>query len=131
MALRQIARGGISIDASLTRQLLLDETASSDQDPTPRELEVLRLIADGQRDRDVARDLKISERTVHYHVSNLAAKLGARGRVDLVRRAWDKGWIGSERIWNSDSEAQPERSTEPERLHRQRARPPEAGTCQN
>ena len=131
VALRQVARGGTSIDASLTRQLLRDETASSDQDPTPRELEVLRLIADGQRDRDVARHVKISDRTVHYHVSNLTAKLAAKGRVDLVRRAWDRGWIGPEKIWNSDSGAQPERATEPERLHRQRARPPETGPCHN
>lgn len=67
---------------------------------------MLRLIAHGQRDVDVARHLKITSRTVRFHVSNLAAKLGANGRVDLVRRAWEKGWIRRETTWESESAGQ-------------------------
>ncbi|HEX2904473.1 MAG TPA: AAA family ATPase [Jatrophihabitans sp.] len=51
---------------------------------TPREREVLGLIADGRTNRQIARSLYISEKTVSVHVSNLLAKLGAAGRTEAV-----------------------------------------------
>jgi DNA-binding NarL/FixJ family response regulator len=54
---------------------------------TRRELEVLRLVADGQTDRDIARVLVLSSRTVEMHVANGLAKLGCRSRAEAVRRA--------------------------------------------
>ncbi|WP_372789982.1 LuxR C-terminal-related transcriptional regulator [Paraconexibacter sp.] len=54
---------------------------------TPREQEVLRLIADGATDREVARALVLSEHTVHRHASNILAKLGARSRSAAVAEA--------------------------------------------
>lgn len=52
---------------------------------TPREIEVIRLIAQGYTNRQAAEELDLSMRTVEYHRGNLMAKLGLQGRVELVR----------------------------------------------
>jgi ATP/maltotriose-dependent transcriptional regulator MalT len=54
---------------------------------TSRELEVLGLIAEGMRDRDIAAALTLSEHTVHRHVSNIHAKLGCSTRAAAVAKA--------------------------------------------
>jgi DNA-binding NarL/FixJ family response regulator len=56
---------------------------------TPRERDVLRLLADGLSDRDIAAALTVSPRTVETHVSNVLHKLGARNRVEAARRYRD------------------------------------------
>jgi DNA-binding CsgD family transcriptional regulator len=58
---------------------------------TPRESEVLVLIADGNTNRQIARSLYISEKTVSVHVSNVLAKLGAAGRTEAVAVARRQG----------------------------------------
>ena len=60
---------------------------------SPRELEVLRLIADGRTDRDIAGELSISEHTVHRHVSNVLAKLALSSRSAAVARAAKAGYL--------------------------------------
>jgi DNA-binding NarL/FixJ family response regulator len=54
---------------------------------TPREREVIRLLATGSSNRDIARELYISEKTVSVHVSNIMAKLGAPSRGKAVAEA--------------------------------------------
>ena len=54
---------------------------------TQRELEVLRLLADGASNQDIANQLIISLATVKKHVVNVFSKLGARNRVDAIARA--------------------------------------------
>ena len=61
---------------------------------TAREVEVLRLIAAGRSNREVARELFISEATVKSHVNNLFAKTGVRDRAQAVRYAFDHGLAG-------------------------------------
>ncbi len=56
---------------------------------TPREMEVLRLIARGASNRDIAGELMISERTVKSHVTNILGKLGVRSRTQAAARARD------------------------------------------
>ena len=53
---------------------------------TPRELEVLRLIADGRSNRAIADALLLGEGTVKYHVKNILRKLGARSRTEAISR---------------------------------------------
>src|ERR1700733_3299025 len=53
-------------------------------DLTPRELEVLRLIRDGHRNKQIAYELEISETTVNFHIKNLVDKLGANDRTHAV-----------------------------------------------
>lgn len=61
--------------------------------PTPREAEVLRLVADGLRNRDIARRLGSSERTVQFHLGNLFTKFHASSRTELVHHARSLGWV--------------------------------------
>ena len=60
---------------------------------TPRETEVLELVAEGLSNRAIAATLSISEHTVKFHVSSLFGKLGAGNRTDAVRRAVRLGLI--------------------------------------
>jgi len=55
-----------------------------DNDLTPREMEVLRLIRDGHRNKQIAYELEISETTVNFHIKNLVDKLGANDRTHAV-----------------------------------------------
>jgi DNA-binding NarL/FixJ family response regulator len=62
-------------------------------DLTKRELEVLRLIADGQSNREIARQLFVSEETVKSHMRNVLARLQARSRANAVAIALRHGLI--------------------------------------
>jgi two-component system response regulator NreC len=60
---------------------------------TPREREVLKLLADGRSTQEIAKILVITPKTVEGHKTNLMAKLGLHNRVDLVKYALRKGII--------------------------------------
>lgn len=60
---------------------------------TLREEEVLRLVADGLRNKEIAARLGISERTATFHVGNVLAKLGADGRVEAIAIARRNGLL--------------------------------------
>ena len=61
-------------------------------DLTPREAEVLKLIATGQSNREIARTLYVSEATVKTHVNRIFAKTGSRDRVQAMRYAYTHGY---------------------------------------
>jgi DNA-binding NarL/FixJ family response regulator len=64
------------------------------EDPlTPRETEIVKLIAEARTTRDIAAELVISEKTVERHRTNILAKLGMRDRVELVRYAIRRGLV--------------------------------------
>lgn len=58
-----------------------------------RELEVLELVAQGHKDREIASMLVIEECTVRFHVKNLIDKLSVKNRPAAVYRAFKDGWI--------------------------------------
>jgi DNA-binding NarL/FixJ family response regulator len=60
---------------------------------TERELEVLRLLAQGMPNKEIAAHLVISERTAKFHVSSIMGKLGATNRTEAVALAVQKGLI--------------------------------------
>lgn len=60
---------------------------------TPRELEVLDLLAEGLQNRAIAGRLGISDQTVKFHVASIMGKLGAANRTDAVRRGLRRGLI--------------------------------------
>ena len=66
--------------------------ASGDDDLTPREAEVLRLIAAGKSNREIARALFVSEATVKTHVNRIFAKTGSRDRGQAVHYAYQHGY---------------------------------------
>ena len=70
-----------------------DEEAGFDEPLTPREIQVLELLAEGLPNKAIARRLGISDQTVKFHVSSISGKLGAANRTDAVRRAVRRGLI--------------------------------------
>jgi DNA-binding NarL/FixJ family response regulator len=78
--------------------LIASDSPSSDEEGfdeplTPREVEVLELLAEGLPNKAIAARLRISDQTVKFHVSSISGKLGARNRTDAVRRAVRRGLI--------------------------------------
>ena len=69
------------------------ELAPLPDDLTPREADVLRAIAAGQSNTEIATDLFISEATVKSHINHLFAKIHARSRAEAVRYAYDHGLV--------------------------------------
>ena len=59
----------------------------------PRELEVLKLTARSLRNKEIACELDISERTVQSHLSNIFRKLNAGSRTEAVLKALKEGWL--------------------------------------
>lgn len=92
-AIRAVWRGDIYIHPTMTRALLKDLVAPSPtQHPhesilTPREIDVLRLIARGYTNQQIAKELTISARTVEGHRANLMSKLELHSRVELLEYA--------------------------------------------
>jgi DNA-binding NarL/FixJ family response regulator len=64
-----------------------------EQEPTPREIEVLQLICDGLVNREIGKRLFLSEETVKSHVRHLLAKLQARSRAHAVAVGFRRGLI--------------------------------------
>ncbi|MEY3463298.1 MAG: hypothetical protein RLZZ468_1076 [Cyanobacteriota bacterium] len=65
----------------------------SERELSPRELEIIELVAQGLTNQEIAAALTISKRTVDNHVSNIFTKTGAKNRVALLNWAMDNGKI--------------------------------------
>jgi DNA-binding NarL/FixJ family response regulator len=89
-AIRQVHAGRKYIPAALAAQLA---EYLGDENLTPREVEVLGLVARGQRNREIAENLNISEETAKVHVRNILEKLAARDRTEAVAIALRRGFI--------------------------------------
>jgi len=98
-AIRAVGRGDLYIHPAMTRALLKDVSPLlvPEENPTeplsPRELEVLRLVAQGHTNRQVAEMLHLSVRTVESHRANLMNKLGLSSPAQLVRYAIEHGLL--------------------------------------
>ena len=95
-ALQAAAAGQSILDADVQRRLIEGATAPRPADLavtglTPREIEVLRLIADGLSNTEIARHLVVSEATVKTHVNHLFAKANLRDRAQAVAYAYRLG----------------------------------------
>jgi len=95
-AIRAVGRGELYIHPSLMRGLLdriADFSPASSliagEDLTPREIDVLRLVAQGYTNREAAEVLALSVRTVEHYRANLMDKLSMRSRAELVSYAFD------------------------------------------
>jgi NarL family two-component system response regulator LiaR len=60
---------------------------------TDRELQVLQLVAAGRRNREIAESLRVTVKTVEFHLSNILSKLNAQSRTEAVVRAWQTGML--------------------------------------
>jgi DNA-binding NarL/FixJ family response regulator len=95
-AVRVVHSGGSLLQpivaSKLLRQVSQEQTSESTE-LTTRELEVLRLMAEGLQNKEIAAALVISERTVKFHVSSILGKLGAGNRTEAVRLAAQQGIV--------------------------------------
>ncbi len=82
-----------SPEAQKVLQAYLQESFDRAPPLSPREQEVLTLLAHGYTDKEIGRMLNISQRTVKFHVANIKAKFGVSSRVEIVRVALEKGLI--------------------------------------
>ncbi|HEU4528516.1 MAG TPA: LuxR C-terminal-related transcriptional regulator [Actinomycetota bacterium] len=89
-ALGAFQRLGARLDAEATARLL-GEPHAPPSGLTPREMEVLRLVAAGKTNRDIAVELVISEHTVARHLQNMFAKLGVSSRAAATAYAYEHG----------------------------------------
>ena len=102
-AIRTVAGGGALIDPSVTRKVVAEfmrmperkpvENAALDEALSERELDVLRLVADGLSNREIADSLHLAEGTVKNYVSNILGKIGARDRTQAALRARELGLL--------------------------------------
>jgi DNA-binding NarL/FixJ family response regulator/signal transduction histidine kinase len=92
------AAGQVVLDPAVQQRLLSAAARAHDapgppgDELTPREAEVLRLIADGRSNREIARALFVSEATVKTHVNRIFAKIGSRDRAQAIRYAYTHGY---------------------------------------
>ena len=95
-AIRQVYRGESSLHPVIARKVLEELSRPSERPPTPdpltqREVEVLRLVAQGLENREIAERLVISEATVRTHVSNITGKLHVASRTQAALYALREG----------------------------------------
>jgi len=102
-AVRVVARGDALLAPSVTRRLIGDFARRRRHERpsprvvaalTPRELDVLRLVARGLSNSEIAGELTLAEQTVKTHVGNMLTKLGLRDRTQAVVFAYESGLAG-------------------------------------
>jgi two-component system, NarL family, response regulator NreC len=97
-AIRAAAAGGQYLDANVTSRvtggLLARDSKRAGPRLTDREAEVLRMIARGYSNKEIASQLDLSVKTIEVHKANGMRKLGLRGRADIVQFAIVQGWMG-------------------------------------
>jgi NarL family two-component system response regulator LiaR len=95
-AIHQVHRGQPSLEPAIALKMLQELSHPSEQPPTPdplsgREMEVLRLLAQGKSNREIAEQLVITELTVRTHVSNILGKLHLASRTQAALYALKEG----------------------------------------
>ena len=104
-AVRIVAAGEALLAPSVTRRLIADYAARpAPREPsaalsplTERELGVMRLVATGRSNAEIADELVLSEQTVKTHVSRILGKLGLRDRTQIVVAAYESGLVSAGR----------------------------------
>lgn len=92
-AICAVARGGTRFAQATLAALVQGPLRRGATVLTPREREVLALLAAGRRNTEIADALAVSLRTVEFHVGNLLGKLGARSRLEALRYARERGLL--------------------------------------
>jgi DNA-binding NarL/FixJ family response regulator len=98
-AIRAVAGGQQYIDSALTHHLAAPFAAHDrkgqrgGRNVTEREAEVLRLVAQGYSNKEIAASLELSTKTIEVHKANAMRKLGLSGRIELLRYAVHQGWL--------------------------------------
>lgn len=95
-AIRVVARGEVLVQPQLANRLLSrfgKQGRAPYETLTARELDVLRLLARGLRNKEIAARLYVSERTVNFHLANIYQKLNVSGRTEALSKAIEQGLV--------------------------------------
>jgi NarL family two-component system response regulator LiaR len=98
-AVRKAARGEVALDSRVANRLIQELHGAYQDSPdslttlSDRELDVLRLVADGLSNVEIAEQLVVSEKTVKSHVSNILSKLHLVNRTQAAAFAWREGVV--------------------------------------
>jgi DNA-binding NarL/FixJ family response regulator len=100
-AVRAVAAGGVYLDPSIAGHALMDPSAPArgtgldevGEALSPRETEVLRLIAQGFSNKEIARRIDVSVKSVETYKARAAEKLGLRTRAEIIRYGAAHGWL--------------------------------------
>lgn len=105
-AIRAAAAGQVQLSPQAAARLMREVRApDSPETLTERETDVLRLVARGKANKEIARDLAIGETTVKTHVSNILAKLGVQSRTQAALYAVQIGLISADQVGDADAKA--------------------------
>jgi DNA-binding NarL/FixJ family response regulator len=94
-AIRSAAKGHAPLDPRVARALLPSATAPVSESLSARELQVLRLVAQGMANKQIGRALGITERTVKVHVGHVFRRIGVADRTSAAM--WARDNLGAER----------------------------------
>ncbi len=97
-AVRVVARGEVLVQPQIASRLISrfgkqGRAINTLESLTARELEVLRLLARGLRNKEIAARLYVSERTVNFHLANIYQKLNVSGRTEALSKAHEQGLL--------------------------------------
>ncbi len=108
-AVHTVREGQMALDPAIARKLVSRWMGAgqapqqpAEAHPSPREMDVLRLVARGLTNKAIAAQLKISERTVQGHIASLFDKLDVSSRTEAVVRASQLGWVSLDRMASSE-----------------------------
>lgn len=100
-AIRAVHRGGLVLDPEIARDVMAEQGRDAAADPaedpyealTDREKQVLKLVAEGSSNKEIAETLEISVKTAMAHREHLMGKLGVHSRTELIKYALKRGVI--------------------------------------
>jgi DNA-binding NarL/FixJ family response regulator len=96
-AVHTVNEGQMALDPAVARKIvsrwMSAGQAPAEPRPTPREMQVLKLLTRGYTNKAIAAQMKISERTVQGHIASLFDKLNVSSRTETVVRAAQLGWV--------------------------------------
>ena len=102
-AVHTVSEGQMALDPAVARKIVSRWMSAgqtppepAEARPTPREMEVLKLLTRGFTNKAIAAQMKISERTVQGHIASLFDKLSVSSRTEAVVRAAQLGWVSLE-----------------------------------
>ena len=98
-AIRAAAQGQVRLSPEAAARLVREVRApESPEALTKREIEVLRLVAAGRANKEIARELEVAEQTIKAHVSSILSKLGVQSRTQAALHAFRIGLVSSSEV---------------------------------
>ena len=92
-AIRTVHEGGSLLHPVVAKRLIEQLDNKETTGLSDREIEVIRLLASGARDKEIAAQMSVTTHTVKFHLKNVYRKLGVRTRAEAVRVAGERGLL--------------------------------------